>query len=43
MQTKKSIQPESGKDNPSLFKKIDLKIEQWVQHLIEQIEYVKSH
>jgi hypothetical protein len=43
MKTKKSIPAKPPKENPSMFKQIDLKIEVWVQHLVEQIEYVKSH
>jgi hypothetical protein len=43
MKTKKSIPTKPPKENPSMFKQIDLKIEVWVQHLVEQIEYVKSH
>ena|GEM_PF-6936974 len=43
MKTEKNIPAKSRKENQFLFKLIDLKIEVWVQHLVEQIEYVKSH
>ncbi|WP_276307518.1 hypothetical protein [Rhodohalobacter barkolensis] len=43
MKTEKSIQHSKTEKNVSLFKQIDLKIELWVQHLVEQIEYAKSN
>ncbi|MDZ7758117.1 MAG: hypothetical protein U5K35_17080 [Rhodohalobacter sp.] len=43
MKKEKSNTTRSPKENQSLFKQIDLKIEVWVQHLVEQIEYVKTH